>query len=239
MCVTCTVCWLNVFLNIWNFSTTVLPDVNSASAVICQFQPLWWLQGDPGFPKKNDEDNCFLPEENVYQQIGYRKNRGALLMWFRARLGTSHKTDSFALQKYMGWIARRFNGESARHYFQPCFTYSLLFVKRPLRHSMARCHARWSRCRGDWKSSFQLQEASGDKARQRRKRGRRKPEKMTNETTQAEIYGVLKKSPLERFHAHQIIMPNEEMKNNSSLSKVGDTEILQEKSPVWKEKNET
>lgn len=124
------------------FSATVFSDVHSTPLVICQFQPLWPVQGDPGFPKKNDEDNCFIPEENVYQQIGYRKNRGALLMWFRARLGTSHKMDSFALQKYMGWIARRFNGESARHYFQPCFTYSLLFVKRPLRHSMARCHMR-------------------------------------------------------------------------------------------------
>lgn len=84
-------------------------------------------------------------------------------MRLRARLGTSHKMDSFALQKYMGWIARRFNGKSARHYFQPCFTYSLLFVKRPLRHSMARCHTCWSRCWGDWKSSLQLHKASGDK----------------------------------------------------------------------------
>lgn len=111
----------------------------------------------------HDEDNCFICEENVYQQIGYRKNRGTLLMWFKARLGTSHKMDSFALQKYMGWIARRFNGESARHYFQPGFTYSLLFVKRPLRHSLARCHACWRRCRGDWKSSLQLHQASRDK----------------------------------------------------------------------------
>lgn len=116
------------------------------------------------FRKKNDEDNCFIREENVYQQIGYRKNRGPLVMWFRARLDTSHKTDSFALQKYMRWIARRSNGESARHYFQPGFTYSLLFVKRPLRHSMARCHVRWNRYRGDWKSYLQLHEASGDNA---------------------------------------------------------------------------
>lgn len=129
----------------------------------CQFQLLWPIQGDPGFRKKNDEDNCLIYEENVYQQIGYRKNRRPLLMWFRARLDTSHKMDSFALQKYMGWIARRSNGKSARHYFQPCFTYSLLFVKRPLRRSMARCHACWNHYGGDWKSYLQLHEASGDK----------------------------------------------------------------------------
>lgn len=117
LCVTSTVCWSYVFLNIWYFPTTVFSETHGFSLVICQSQPLWPVQGDPGFPKKNDEDNCFIHEENVYQQIGYRKNRGALLMWFRARLGTSHKMDSFALQKYMGWIARRLNGESARHYF--------------------------------------------------------------------------------------------------------------------------
>lgn len=148
LCVTSTVCW--------SYVSEYLID-GYLSILLCL------VQGDPGFPQKNDEDNCFIREENVYQQIGNRKNRGALLMWFRVRLGTSHKMDSFALQKYMGWIARRFNGKSARHYFQPCFTYSLLFVKRPLRHSMARCQVCWRCCRGDRKSFLQLCEASGDK----------------------------------------------------------------------------